>query len=409
MLTVKEWESKIQAAKAAAKAENKPKTVFDGNGSGLHIKARPSGTEPDISVKTFWQLKYTLNGRSNLTSLGEYPTMSIKMARDKCHEAKQKIADGINPAEERRTERDAYSNTFKTLAEEWLKRQTDLLPGTVKRHQWRLERYVYPHIANKPIDQITAPELLAVLRRIEAQKKLDTAKRIRELCSSIWCYAIGEGKAQFDIAHSLKDQIQKAKKKSHAAITDPKKLGGLLWAIDGYEDTARNSFLTAGALKLAPMLFVRPGELRRMEWSELNLEEATWRIPADKMKMRDPHLVPLAKQAVKILESLKVHSGSGRYVFPSLQTEDRPMSENTLNGALRRLGYSHDEHVAHGFRSTASTLLNEMGFDPDVIELQLAHKPRGVRAVYNRAVRLDERRIMMTKWANYLDKLKTST
>jgi integrase len=154
------------------------------------------------------------------------------------------------------------------------------------------------------------------------------------------------------------------------------------------------------------MLFVRPGELRRMEWSELDLDEAIWRIPADKMKMRDSHIVPLSKQALKVLESLHAHSGSGSFVFPSLQTKDRPMSENTINGALRRLGYNHDEHVAHGFRSTASTLLNEQGYDPDVIELQLAHKARGVRAVYNRAVRLEERKTLMQKWSNYLDKIK---
>jgi integrase len=194
-------------------------------------------------------------------------------------------------------ERNAYANTFKTMAEAWLERQTELTEGTIKRHRRRLERFVYPHLANKPIDQITAQELLGVLQRVEAQGKLDTAKRIRELCSGIWKRAIHLGRAQFDIAHSLKDAIKTKPQKSHAAITDPKKLGGLLRAIDGYESTSRNSFLTAGALKLAPMLFVRPGELRRMEWSELDLEEATWRIPADKMKMRDPHIVPLSKQA----------------------------------------------------------------------------------------------------------------
>lgn len=395
MLTVKEIAALIQEARTAGK----PKTAFDGTGSGLYLLVKPTG-------KTFWRLKYTLNGRPGLTSLGEYPTVSLKMARDRCHEAKQKIEDGINPAEERRMERNAYANTFKTMAEAWLERQTELTEGTIKRHRRRLERFVYPHLANKPIDQITAQELLGVLQRVEAQGKLDTAKRIRELCSGIWKRAIHLGRAQFDIAHSLKDAIKTKPQKSHAAITDPKKLGGLLRAIDGYESTSRNSFLTAGALKLAPMLFVRPGELRRMEWSELDLEEATWRIPADKMKMRDPHIVPLSKQAVKVLESLKPHSGSGRYVFPSLQTTDRPMSENTVNAALRRLGYSHDEHVAHGFRATASTLLNEQGYEPDVIELQLAHKARGVRAIYNRAVRLEERRTMMQEWSNYLDKLK---
>ncbi len=305
MLTVKEIAALIQEARTAGK----PKTAFDGTGSGLYLLVKPTG-------KTFWRLKYTLNGRPGLTSLGEYPTVSLKMARDRCHEAKQKIEDGINPAEERRMERNAYANTFKTMAEAWLERQTELTEGTIKRHRRRLERFVYPHLANKPIDQITAQELLGVLQRVEAQGKLDTAKRIRELCSGIWKRAIHLGRAQFDIAHSLKDAIKTKPQKSHAAITDPKKLGGLLRAIDGYESTSRNSFLTAGALKLAPMLFVRPGELRRMEWSELDLEEATWRIPADKMKMRDPHIVPLSKQAVKVLESLKPHSGSRTVCLP---------------------------------------------------------------------------------------------
>jgi len=387
-LTVRDITSAIQAAKSLGK----PIKRFDER--GLYLLAKPTGVAG-------WRLKFMLNGSEKLISLGKFPDVSLAKARDKRDEERRKIADGINPAEARRAERSTYGNTLKILAEEWLKRQTDLTEGTIRRHRRRLEKFVYPLLGAKPIDQISAQELLGVLRKVEAQGKLDTAKRVRELCSGIWCYAIHEGKAQFDIAASLKGAIKTAPQKSHAAITDPKKLGGLLRAIDGYE----GSPLTAAALKLAAMLFVRPGELRRMEWLELDLDEGTWRIPAAKMKMRDPHIVPLSKQAVKIIDSLKVHS-IGRYVFPSLQTSDRPMSENTVNAGLRRLGYTRDEHVGHGFRATASTLLNEQGYDPDIIELQLAHKARGVRAIYNRAPKLEARRRMMQEWSNYLDKLR---
>ena len=396
MLTVRAIESLIQAARSAGRQ----KTSFDGAGNGLYILAKPTG-------KAFWRLKFILDGREKLTSLGEYPEVSLKMARDRCHEARQKIADGINPVEVRRTERTSRANTFKILSEDWLKRQVNLLlTGTINRHRSRLETFVYPYIANKPMKQIVRQDLLAVLRRVEAQGKLDTAKRIRELCSQIWLYAIDEGKADFDIAHSLKGAIKTKAQKSHAAITDPRKLGGLLRAIDGYD----GSVLTAGALKLAPMVFVRPGELRKMEWTELDLDAAIWTIPAAKMKvkhMRDPHIVPLSRQAVKVLESLKLHSESGKYVFPSLQTTDRPMSENTLNGALRRLGYSHEEHVAHGFRATARTLMGNLEYDSEAIELQLAHQRRGVNRAYNRATRMEYRINMMQKWSDYLDKLKT--
>ncbi len=324
----------IKAALREATTSGKQVKRFDER--GLFFLAKPSGSPG-------WRLKFTLAGREKLISLGKWPEVSLKMARDRREEERRKIAGGINPADERRSERDARGNTFKALAEQWLKRQTDLTEGTVTRHERRLERFVYPRLRAKPINSITAQELLGVLRNIEAQGKIDTAKRVRELCSAIWIYAIHEGKAQYDIAASLKGAIKIVPKKPHAAITEPRKLGGLLRAIDGYIGHP----LTLAALKLSALLFVRPGELRRMEWSELDLESATWRIPSEKMKMRDPHIVPLSKQSVATINALKVHSGDGRYVFPSLQTQDRPMSENTVNAALRRLGYSGDQHVAH--------------------------------------------------------------
>lgn len=391
-LTVKDIDSAIRAAKATGK----PVTRFDER--GLYILTKPSGV-------ALWRLKFMFNGIGKLISLGQFPDVTLKMARDRRDDERRKIAEGINPADERRRARDSQGNTFKTLAEEWLNRQTDLIESTVHNHRRRLERFVYPQIGSKPIEQIAAQELLLVLRKIENKGKIETAKRTRELCSCIWRYAVTEGKAPYDIAASLKGVIKRSTPKSFAAITDPRKFGGLLRAIDGYD----GSPLTARALKLAPMLFVRPGELRHMEWSELDLASATWRIPAEKMKMRDPHIVPLSKQAIEVLNSLKPHSGDGRYVFPALGNPDRPMSENTLNGALRRLGYSGDVHVAHGFRSSASSMLNERGHNADVIELQLAHKPRDVRSVYNRATRLDERHKMMQEWSDYMDKLKAAT
>jgi integrase len=384
----------ITAAIRNARTTGKPIKRFDGQ--GLHILAKPNGS-------TLWRLKFVLQGREKLISLGRYPEVTLKQARERRHKERTLVADGIDPVTVRQAARVATGNTVQLLAEEWLGKQTDLDPGTVYRHKRRLLKFIYPLMASRPIASVTVPELLAALRRIEAQGKLDTCKRVRELCSAIWRYAIATGRAERDIAADLRGALSARKPESHAAITDPKKLGELLRAIDGYIGHA----LTAGALKLAPILFVRPGELRGMEWSELDLAEGTWRIPASKMKMRDAHIVPLANQAIAVIRRLEPHSGGGLYVFPSLRTPERPMSENTINAALRRLGVSSNEHVGHGFRTTASILLNERGIEPDLIELQLAHKERSKsRAAYNRSIKLDERRKMMQDWADYLDKLR---
>jgi integrase len=420
----------INTALRAAKAQGKPKKKHDER--GLFLFAKPNG-------KASWHLKFMLNGSEKLISLGQLPDVTLKMARERRDEERRKIEEGVNPVDARRAERSAnhiaQANTVENLAEEWLKmkraKAEKLLKaesenaqvqarehkspglGTLKRHQGRLKRFVYPFIGSKPIDQITSLELRGVFKKIEDKSKYDTAKRVCELCSEIWLYAVDEGKAQADIAHPLKRKIERMPQVSHAAITDPIKLGGLLRAIDGYE----GSPLTSAALKLLAMVWTRPGELRRMEWSELNLNTATWTIPSQKMKMRGILIVPLSKQAVEILRGLKVHSGEGKFVFPSLQTQDRPMSENTINGGLRRLGYTHNEHVGHGFRSTASTLLYGERFNPDgtklkrynsdVIEAQLAHVKGGVKGVYDRNKHLEERREMMSDWSNYLDALKT--
>jgi len=253
------------------------------------------------------------------------------------------------------------------------------------------------------VNAITAQELLAALRRIEARGKHETAHRVRALAGRVLRFAVATGRAAHDVAADLKDALAPVKSRNFASVTDPVRVGQLVRAIDGYDGQP----MTALALKLAPLVFVRPGELWGAEWSEFDLENAEWRIPGSRMKMGELHIVPLSVQAVTILRELQVLTGTLRLVFPSLLSLDRPMSENTINAALRRLGYSGDEQTGHGFRSMASTLLNEQGFPPDVIELQLAHSERNkVRAAYNRAQRLAERREMMQRWADYLDGLR---
>jgi len=253
------------------------------------------------------------------------------------------------------------------------------------------------------VRDILAPELLATIRRIESRGAIETAHRTLQNCGQVFRYAVASGYADRDISGDLRGAIPPTKEKHHASVTDPKDVAALLRTIESYA----GSFVTMCALRLAPMTFVRPGELRHAEWGEIDLDKAEWRIPAEKMKMREQHIVPLSRQAVAILRELHPLTGAGKYVFPSVRTQARPMSENTVNAALRRLGYAKDEMTGHGFRSMASTLLNEMGWNRDAIERQLAHAERNsIRAAYNFAEFLPERRKMMQAWADYLDKLR---
>jgi integrase len=262
-----------------------------------------------------------------------------------------------------------------------------------------------PFIGKRPITHISAPELLETLRRIEDRGHNESARRAKQRASQIFRYAIATGRAKHDIAVNLRGAMAPVVTKSHAAITDPARVGALLRAVHGYSGWGPVKY----ALKLAPLVFVRPGELRAAEWSEIDLDDRLWRIEARRMKMREPHLVPLSKQAIAILKDLNEETGGDSFLFPSSRTPDRPMSDMAINAALRSLGYEHEEMTAHGFRATASTRLNELGWAPDLIELQLAHSDKDkVRAVYNRAERLEERREMMQSWANYLDSLRIS-
>jgi integrase len=382
----------IRSAKAAEKAIK----LFDSG--GLYLLVNPNGSR-------WWRLKYRYGGKERGISLGVYPEISLKRARAKRDEARRLVAEGVDPSAERKASKLALHETFRGIADEWLDLQAKTLaPVTFNKARWMLTEFVYPRLGARPINEITPPDLLAALRAVEARGKRETAHRTKQRVGQILRYAIATGRAERDISADLRGALAPVITKNHAAITEPKAIGQLLRAIDGYSGQP----VTHAALKLAPLVFVRPGELRQAEWTEIDLEGGEWRIPAHRMKLRELHIVPLSRQAIEILVGLRPLTGSDRYVFPSLRTSDRPMSENTINAALRRLGYSNEEMTGHGFRAMASTCLNEQGWHPDVIELQLAHAERNkVRAAYNRATRLAERRKMMQAWSDYLDRLRT--
>jgi len=365
---------------------------------GLFLLVTPTGGR-------LWRFKYRVQGREKLISLGAYPDVTLKRARERRDAARKLLAHGVDPSVQRQAERAALAQSFEGVAKEWLDLQTkSLSPETISILTARLDSGLYPYIGSRPISAITAQELLVALRRIEARGRHETAHRVRALAGRVFRYAVATGRAHHDVAADLVGALAPVKSKNFASLTDPVRVGELMRAIHGYSGHP----VTALALKLAPLVFVRPGELRAAEWPEFDLENAEWRIPGPRMKMGEPHLVPIARQALVILRELQPLARGGHYLFPSLRTRDRPMSDNTINAALRRLGYTSQEQTGHGFRSMASTLLNEQGFPPDVIELQLAHTERNkVRAAYNKAQRLPERRKMMQAWADYLDRLRT--
>jgi integrase len=386
-------EARVRSAKPRERAYK----LFDER--GLFLLVTPTGGR-------LWRLRYRIGNLEKLISLGSYPDVPLKRAREKRDEARRLIADEIDPSAERKARRAAMLVTFQGVAQEWLDLQSkSLAPETISILGARLNSGLHPYLGTRPMTSITAQELLSALRRIEARGRHETAHRVRALAGRVFRYAVATGRAQHDVAADLKDALVPVKSKNFASVTDPIRVGELMRAIEGYSGHP----VTALALKLAPLVFVRPGELRQAEWSEFDLEGAEWRIPAARMKMRELHVVPLAHQSITLLEELQPFARGGRYVFPSLRSRDRPMSNNTINGALRRLGYSTEEQTGHGFRTMASTLLNEQGFPPDVIELQLAHAERNkVRAAYNKAQRLPERRKMMQAWADYLDELRAA-
>jgi integrase len=381
------------------KVTGKPHKHFDGG--GLHIHVSPTGGK-------LWRLAYRFNGKAKLLSFGAYPAVTLKMARERRDEAKSLLARDIDPGEHKKDLKKLSvalsENTFEAVGREWHARTRDIWEEKrAKAVLSHLEKNIFPFIGKMPIAAVKAPDLLGVARRIEERGANYYAHAVMQTCGRVFRYAIATGKAEHDITADLRGALAPHKAKHFASLTDPRQVGQLLRAIDGYE----GDFATACALKLAPLVFVRPGELRGAVWSEFDFPNAEWRIPAERMKMDEQHIVPLSRQALELFEDLRKVTGGGKYLFPSVRTGSRPMSDNTLNAALRRLGYTREEMTGHGFRSLASTLLNELGWNRDAIERQLAHGDRdSVRASYNFAESLPERRKMMQAWADYLDELR---
>ena len=366
---------------------------------GLCVEVDPCGSRR-------FRYRYRFAGKAKMLSLGVYPDVSLTAARDKRDAARKLLADGIDPSAQRKlsklTAQVSAETAFEPIAREWLARRDELSESTREKILWLLG-LAFPWIGTRSIGAITAPELLAVARHAESRGKLETAQRLKQVCGQVFRYAVATGRAERDPTGDLRGALKTNKTRHHASITDPAKVGELLRAIQGFT----GYYVTRCALHLAPLVFGRPGELRQAEWSEFDLDNTDWRIPAERMKMRETHLVPLSAQAVAILRELHPLTGTGQYVFPSVRSMSRPMSENTVTAALRRLGYTGDEMTGHGFRSMASTLLHEQGWNTDVIERQLAHVERNkVKAAYNHAEHLPERRKMMQAWADYLDELR---
>jgi integrase len=385
--------------KAIENAKPKEKAYKLADTKGMYLYVTTKG-------QRYWRMDYRFEGKRKTLALGVYPDVSLKKAREKLDTARTQLADGIDPTAQKRAAKlaQAGKESFEAIAREWFDKFS---PNWATTHsskiKSRLEQDVYPYAGKRPINNLTAPEILAILRRVESRGALETAHRVRQHIGQVMRYAVATGRAERDPTQDLRGALPPTKVKHHGSITDPKRIGDLLRAIDGYD----GQHITRCALKLTPLVFVRPGELRKAEWSEFDLNAAEWRIPSDKMKMKQPHIVPLSSQAVDILRDIHPLTGHGKFVFPGIRSRKRPMSENTVNAALRRMGYEPGDMTAHGFRSMASTLLNEQGWHRDAIERQLAHAERNdVRAAYNYAEHLPERRKMMQAWADYLYALK---
>jgi integrase len=398
-------DKKIQSAKF----EKFGKRTKLSDGAGLYLDIQPSGR--------YWRMKYRFDGKEKTLALGVYPDVSLKLARERRTGAREQIADGIDPNEVRKEKKAALkeqADTFKAVAEDWLKlKKGELADSTLEVAKRRLETWAFPKLGHLPIREIKAATVMEALRPIEDQGKHETAHRIRQRIGEIFRFAVAADRAEIDPTATLRGQLKTTPTRHRSAITSPEELGKLLKAIDAYGGHAT----TRAALKLAPLLFLRPGELRNADWCEIDLDNATWIVPGKRMKGTQKakragqvpdHIVPLSKQAAVILKELESITGHQSLVFESVK-RGRPLSENTINVALKSMGYDGSTMVGHGFRATASTLLHELGWAPEIIELQLAHKQRNqVAAAYNRSARLEDRKAMMQEWANYLDRTRKS-
>jgi integrase len=387
------------------KSTGKPAGDKHTDGGGMYLLVNAGGK--------YWRMNYRFAGKRKTLALGVYSAVSLLKARQKRDKAREQLADGIDPStakqEDKQAKADAAANTFEAVARDWLiKTKAKRAAITHLKVATWLEKDAFPFIGHMPISTIGPRDVLdKVVRKVEARGAIDTAHRLKQLCGQVFRYAVVTGLAERDVTADLREALVTKTQKHHAAITEPKQVGDLLRSIFAYTGHPT----TLAALKLTPLVFVRPGELRTMEWTELDLDAAEWRIPGGKMKMKTEHLVPLCTQAMELLRSVQPLTGHGRYVFPSLRTGERPMSENTINGAVRAMGYSKEVHTAHGFRATARTIMDEvLGERVDLIEHQLAHAVKDANGrAYNRTAHLPARRVMMQTWADYLDKLRKGT
>jgi integrase len=380
------------------KPGEKPLRLFDER--GLYLEVSPSGGK-------WWRWKYRFGGKEKRLSLGVYPDVSLKDARERRDAARKLLADGIDPSENRKAQKTAYAdraaNSFEVVAREWFAKYSANWTASHGDRIVRLfERDIFPWIGGRPVADIIAPDVLAVVRRIESRGALETAHRALRNCGQVFRFAIATGRAKHDPSDALRGSLPPVKGQHLAATTDPKLVASILRAMDGYEGT----LTVRCALRVAPLVFVRPGELRKAEWADIDLDAAEWRYTV--IKTNTEHIVPLARQAVEILQELHPLTGRGRFVFPGARSNSRPMSDNAILAALRRLGIDKDEMCGHGFRAVARTILDEvLGVRPDFIEHQLAHAVRDPNGrAYKRTAHLPERRKMMQQWADYLDRLK---
>jgi integrase len=386
-----------------AAPQSKPYKLFDS--SGLFVLINPAGGK-------WWRFKYRFDGKEKLLSLGTYPEVTLVDARKRRDAERRKLADKIDPSVARKMEKTSWiekqGNNFEDIAREWIDiKSANWSDSNTKKITRRLELDVFPWLGPKAISEISPPQLLAVLRRTESRGAIDTAHRALQTCRQIFCYAIATGRAERNPATDLGGALQSVKGSHFPAVTEPKAVGALLRTLDGYQ----GSVVIRCALRLAPLVFLRPGELRKAEWTEIDFDTSQWLIPAARMKMKQPHIVPLSRQAVETLKDLRPLTGSGRYLFPSPRSKDRPMSDNAVLSALRAMGIGKEIMCGHGFRAMARTLLDEvLHVRIDFIEHQLAHAVRDPNGrAYNRTAHFEQRRKMMQRWSDYLDTLRRST
>jgi integrase len=384
-----------------AKPESKLRRLYDSG--GLYLEITPSGGK-------WFRLKYRIGGKEKRLSLGVYPDVGLRKARERRDEARRMLADQIDPSAHRQAtaaSREAKSaNTFEIVAREWFEKQKPRWAEThAVKTMWILQKTLFPYVGSRPVAEVSPRELLGALRRTEGRGALETARRARGIAGQVLRYAVATGRADRDSSQDLRGSLATPTKSHLAAVTEPAAVGPLLRAMDGY----RGSPIVSAALRLAPLTFVRPGELRQARWAEMDLEAAEWRIPAERMKGRQPHIVPLSTQAVAVLRELHPLTGHFEFVFPGARSPRRAMSNNAVLAALRRSGIGTEEMTGHGFRAMARTILDEvLQFPVDWIEHQLAHAVKDANGrAYNRTSHLPGRKKMMQAWADYLDSLKT--